>query len=719
MATLFTALQALAPVEYASLPVEDLSPYLEQHYTQARILIDSVPIPASDGSPDAGRSRANTAASVASNLSEVSASSARSRPLWPEHVALQKEWGKPIKLSAKDNPLGIAVYKLGAKDGRGAWFARRSVHEGVQFAKWRRALEDEFATSLEVQGAPGEGNVRGIGAERRVVRKDVDGLGRLEVYHLSAQFPGPTAPRDFVTLLMTSSVALAPSASSSEPATGSGATTAADGEPRGSVPRHFLVISKPCEHPECPPREGFVRGQYESVEFIREIALDPEGASRGRTAVQSSTKGRHRANTASLDGKLPLPNDLGLDPRASHSVDQGSPEAARRARGKTISFVQSDPRPTAAANGLDSGADAALHPVEWIMITRSDPGGNVPRWMVERGTPSSIVADAAKFLDWACKLKDSPKDDGERRRSDAIGHAVAPEANLASSEEARVHDGHAADPATAAVGRTATTTHAVDDSGRDSDASSIDSFTTASSGARSSEPDTIDERATLNEASSLRTTSSWRAQTRGSSGASVQSGLEKPLAKLQERKRRLQEKLEARRTKLLAPTTSTTTTTTTSAAAAAAAAADLPAKDAAALAKAEERHKKDVEKHEERYRRHVQKMETKRDREARKREEKSRKQADKDEKARLAKEREELSKLLDLAKVEKQELMAQIGALQTQNTLLTAALGQLDPDALQHLSAPMQALDIVPGIARTPAAAVVNIHAHANANGGP
>lgn len=35
------------------------------------------------------------------------------------------------------------------------------------------------------------------------------------------------------------------------------------------------------------------------------------------------------------------------------------------------------------------------------MITRSDPGGSVPRWMVERGTPGGIIKDAEKFLDWA------------------------------------------------------------------------------------------------------------------------------------------------------------------------------------------------------------------------------------------------------------------------------------------------------------------------------
>lgn len=37
------------------------------------------------------------------------------------------------------------------------------------------------------------------------------------------------------------------------------------------------------------------------------------------------------------------------------------------------------------------------------MITRSDPGGNIPRWMVEKGTPKSICSDTVKFLNWACR----------------------------------------------------------------------------------------------------------------------------------------------------------------------------------------------------------------------------------------------------------------------------------------------------------------------------
>lgn len=51
--------------------------------------------------------------------------------------------------------------------------------------------------------------------------------------------------------------------------------------------------------------------------------------------------------------------------------------------------------------------------VEWIMITRSDPGGSVPRWMVERGTPGGIIKDAERFLDWAAgnhNLAEHPSD---------------------------------------------------------------------------------------------------------------------------------------------------------------------------------------------------------------------------------------------------------------------------------------------------------------------
>lgn len=69
---------------------------------------------------------------------------------------------------------------MAGNDRHGAWFARRSVHEGLGFTKWKRAMQREFAKSLAVEGGPGEGSVRGIGADRRLERKVVDGVGQLD-----------------------------------------------------------------------------------------------------------------------------------------------------------------------------------------------------------------------------------------------------------------------------------------------------------------------------------------------------------------------------------------------------------------------------------------------------------------------------------------------------------------------------------------------------------
>ena len=41
-------------------------------------------------------------------------------------------------------------------------------------------MEQEFPETLEVQGGPGEGNIRGIGGERRVEKTVVDGVGNVE-----------------------------------------------------------------------------------------------------------------------------------------------------------------------------------------------------------------------------------------------------------------------------------------------------------------------------------------------------------------------------------------------------------------------------------------------------------------------------------------------------------------------------------------------------------
>ncbi|KAK5252224.1 hypothetical protein LTR16_005470, partial [Cryomyces antarcticus] len=179
MSRLHEALASLAPVDFSEVPLKELNVYMRDIFTQAELILNTVPPPPGGNdflASSASHSRVNSAASA----SEITASSARPPPPDPEHVDLQKGWGKPLKLSAKENPLGIAVYKMAGHDRHGAWFARRSVHEGLGFEKWKKAMMREFPESLAVQGRPGEGNVRGIGGDRRLERRKVEGVGTME-----------------------------------------------------------------------------------------------------------------------------------------------------------------------------------------------------------------------------------------------------------------------------------------------------------------------------------------------------------------------------------------------------------------------------------------------------------------------------------------------------------------------------------------------------------
>ena len=220
----------------------------------------------------------------------------------------------------------------------------------------------------------------------------------LTVYQLSAQFPGPTTPRDFIALFMTSDNALS---DESMP----------DPKPKipQVIPRHLMIVSKPVAHPEAQPREGYVLGKYESIEFIREIPI---------TLVRSSSSSNLLNQTNSPDQKR---MSLG------------------RKRSSTIGFAESR-GPDAKGERRDRGRspntqDPELNPVEWLMITRSDPGGGIPRFMVERGTPASIVADAAKFLDWACSKDESWFDEQKAADETGNGNASATSPSKDASEK--------------------------------------------------------------------------------------------------------------------------------------------------------------------------------------------------------------------------------------------------------------------------------------------
>lgn len=158
-------LASLGPVNWADIPHDDLKSYLDDIFSNAQIVVDSVPSPSSliktiTKSSSPGQFRSHTESIEQSQK-------------------LQQNW-KDVKINQRENPLDVKVYKLGAKDGKGAWFARRSVHEGLSFEQWKKGLEDELIETMKVQGQPGGGSIRGIGADRLVEKVEIPGLGKAQ-----------------------------------------------------------------------------------------------------------------------------------------------------------------------------------------------------------------------------------------------------------------------------------------------------------------------------------------------------------------------------------------------------------------------------------------------------------------------------------------------------------------------------------------------------------
>jgi len=135
-----------------------------------------------------------------------------------------------------------------------------------------------------------------------------------------------------------------------------------DGE---EVPRHFMVVSKPCKHPDAAPRDGFIRGQYESVEFIREIpSKKPKKSAsttqldKGHTRQRSSTLGRDAVVRNATQNH---PDDAETVTKERTSLDHG------RSRGKTISFDHSRGSDARGENmDVPKEEESGENPVEWI-----------------------------------------------------------------------------------------------------------------------------------------------------------------------------------------------------------------------------------------------------------------------------------------------------------------------------------------------------------------
>ncbi|KAJ5938832.1 hypothetical protein N7466_001966 [Penicillium verhagenii] len=370
MATLHDALECLKPTTWDDVPQspDELRNYIRDIFHRARLVAESLP----DPPPYENDSQSD---SDSSSTPRVVPSSARVGETDPEITSLQKQWGKPIKMGGpKDNPLGVNVWKLSAHDGGGSWFGRRSVHEGMPFTRWQEKISSEYDETLKVnrkkidKGQTPDKSIRGIGAERKVESVEVKDEGgsviaHVTVYHVSAQFPKPTAPRDFVTMMITSDTGLR-IGGTKQPG------------------RSWLMISKPCDHPDTPHKSGYTRGEYESVELVREI---PRQSTPGTSSSSSSAKS------------------------ARKSQDSGTADSSEN--------------------------DPESNPVEWIMVTRSDPGGSIPRWMVDKGTPKSVGADAAKFVDWAIQEDKPAKREKSSQGDINVENPKSPEIKIENSHD--------------------------------------------------------------------------------------------------------------------------------------------------------------------------------------------------------------------------------------------------------------------------------------------
>lgn len=376
----------------------------------------------------------------------------------------------------------------------------------------------------------------------------------------------------------------------------------------------------------------------------------------------------------------------------------GTNLAAGNASDPSMAKTSTSAKEVTGTVGSDERAPAKI---EWLMVTRSDPGGSVPRFMVEKGTPPGIVNDAGKFLNWLTAR--SGDDKPEQSINEAGADAKISTENVPSNAEpADASSAIAELPSTPVRARhqpsdpqqePVQTGYGLYDmiTGAFGAATSAVSggfgrqFSTEESGAQSLPPEQPAASQSpppnySSDASSIRsfTSALEKSMTQAEGNDSIHSsqsddhsasngggGLpqEKELRKLQERRRKLEEKTARMQEKLESKRNGDRE------------------KDAAALAKVREKHEREIAKQEAKYRRETKRLEEKREQEERRAEERRRKAAEREERSSAKAELERVRAERDLALKSVELLESQVGELQGQNTMLVAKLGRLEAAA--------------------------------------
>lgn len=338
------------------------------------------------------------------------------------------------------------------------------------------------------------------------------------------------------------------------------------------------------------------------------------------------------------------------------------------------------------ASSKDSGEDEAeRNPVEWIMVTRSDPGGGIPRFMVERNVPSSIVQDALKFLDWACAKSEtaedeaapgeegtkhlSPHHDPDRRLSitqsngimAGVGTSIADRSSPAirrlSQRTVNKHtDGHEGlidqlkDSVGAYIPDALNPMQCIPSSSSSSTSSSVESFASAEQFNTASEGLPIDDTIPTPSSTSLKSLQL----------TADDSPHAREMKKIEDRKRQLTEQLEQAREKQTQSLQNENQRTQ---------------KD---MEKAAEKHEKERKKQEDKFQKEILKLEERREKETKKLLARQQKEADKNQLLKAQRERDEYKQKASLFEEENKLLKEQLGELQRENTALVARMGKTE-----------------------------------------
>jgi hypothetical protein len=326
------------------------------------------------------------------------------------------------------------------------------------------------------------------------------------------------------------------------------------------------------------------------------------------------------------------------------------------------------------------GADPETNPVEWIMVTRSDPGGGVPRFMVERGTPGSVVEDTSKFLRWALSQPEPSDDDvqAQEKKDEVAAEKAAqpqdqqpaaappPPQSQPSTQTAQV-DGNQggilgtisgyteAAVASYAPSYLPTVQHAL---GTDAQEDEDDDDSDTSSEGYVSAEDDLDSSSTAESIVRDRTVTmssnaSGISESQRSLAAELESGTaiptnhnEKNVVKLSQKRSELDEKhakIEAEHERKLKASQD---------------------KDASSATKDQQKIEKEKQKQKAKYQKELEKLEKKQKKEAAKAEEKRAKALSKDELKQAKMERDEFKTKLGIAEKENESLKHQIADLQ-------------------------------------------------------